>query len=329
MSRFADPKYLHGGSTFASVTIVPAPDVPTLTAPSTSAARVGDTITVSATTTDSPTRVDWILYSTSPDVDGTVIATDSTISFSQSWTIASSVGNYSLIARSVNGGGHTDSSAISFTVFPNTVAFWFDADDLSATPVTSWGHVVTLTEATNPPTYEATGWNGKKSVLFNGSNNRLTGSSSLGSGNDVAFYGVYAVQRVATTANRTGWSFGNSGSASPFFEGFVNATPSFAWRKQDDTAAGASRANTAANTNRNIFSLSMSGTALDTWINGSVDLSAVALNVGVTTLDQFTLGCLRTNTSTQFANVRFRRGVFGTGTLDSSTRGVLETWANG
>lgn len=63
----------------------------------------------------------------------------------------------------------------------NIVAGW-DAADLSATPVASWvdasGNGFTLTEATNQPSWNATGGpNSQPSVLFDGVNDMLTNTS--------------------------------------------------------------------------------------------------------------------------------------------------------
>lgn len=90
---------------------------PTTTSPSPDATLInGETITVSATTTDTPDRIDWVVDRTGPGTGGTIIATDASSPYSQSYLVALSVGAHTLVARSVKGALNTDSAELAFTI---------------------------------------------------------------------------------------------------------------------------------------------------------------------------------------------------------------------
>ena len=52
-----------------------------------------------------------------------------------------------------------------------------------------------------------------------------------------------------------------------------------------------------------IFAMNFKGTTVDGWRNGTKVRSGLALDFGAATFTQFTLGCLRTNTNTNFAEM--------------------------
>jgi len=83
------------------------PPKPVLTAPLNAPLFNGVATTVSATVAGTIDRIDWVL---DPGIGETVVATDSTAPYSQSWTPTGIVdGNHTLVARSVRGAQHTDS----------------------------------------------------------------------------------------------------------------------------------------------------------------------------------------------------------------------------
>jgi hypothetical protein len=91
-----------------------APAKPTLTAPAAGNLPIGDSTTLSATSTDVDlTRIDWIL---DPSGAATVIGTDSASPYSQSWTTAGSAGAHTIVARAVRNGISTDSDPVSVTL---------------------------------------------------------------------------------------------------------------------------------------------------------------------------------------------------------------------
>lgn len=117
------PGTIAGIPTHAGLTRIPdsgagsPPAVPTLTAPvANGAANLfnGVAVTVAATTSDSPDRIDWVL---DPSGAATIVATDSAAPFSQSWTPTGvSDGSHTLIARAVNAFGSTDSAPLTIVV---------------------------------------------------------------------------------------------------------------------------------------------------------------------------------------------------------------------
>jgi hypothetical protein len=95
-----------------------APAVPTLTAPAPGATvYTGIGATVSATSTDGDlTRIDWVL---DPGGSETVVATDSTSPYSQTWTIGTTIallGAHTLVARAIRGPQSQNSTPISITI---------------------------------------------------------------------------------------------------------------------------------------------------------------------------------------------------------------------
>lgn len=185
-----------------------APAKPTLTAPAdASSIAIGLGTTVSATTTDTIDRIDWVLDRSGPGTGGTIIATDSTASYSQTWTVASALGSHTLVARAVRGGEVTDSDPINITisddpalVFGAAAALWLTARqevfEATSDPaedgdtVAIWGNVGAstfsdATEATNPPTYRATGGpSSNPAIEFDGTNDQMVGTITGSSSGD-------------------------------------------------------------------------------------------------------------------------------------------------
>lgn len=134
----------------------PPPAVPVLTAPATGT-NVFNTIavTVSATSTDLDLdRIDWVLDSV------TVVATDATSPYSQSWTPTGiTPGDHTLLARAIRAGQQTDSATITLhvgEVFSNLVTsvpvlrLWqtdFEVTDAGGGLCSSWGDVLSANAA--------------------------------------------------------------------------------------------------------------------------------------------------------------------------------------
>lgn len=171
--------------TVAGASVV-APDAPTLTAP-TEAADIYDgvavTLTATVTAGQVPDRIDFVLDA--GEVGETVVATDSTSPYSQSWTPSGvSAGAHTLTARFVYGSGSVDSAAVNVVLFDPTVitglVAWYDPAAAYITKdgsnnVTAWANRagsggatwdLTLVPSTKPVWGATAGRNGGAGVTF-------------------------------------------------------------------------------------------------------------------------------------------------------------------
>lgn len=104
-------------SAVACVDVVDASAVvptPTLTAPANNVFLAqGQSVTVSATVDGDVDRIDWVL---NPGMSETVVATDSSSPYSQTWVASQATGAHTLVARAWVGASSQDSDPIDLTI---------------------------------------------------------------------------------------------------------------------------------------------------------------------------------------------------------------------
>lgn len=190
-----------------------------------------------------------------------------------------------------------------------------------------------LSGSSQRPAYEATGWNGRPSILFDGLTNYMHahGLAASVTGTDTPFTIVLAAQlvTVGTVAgyNRAVWCFGRAGNDSPLC-GFtiLDGTPDGAMSRRDDANTLRQRAQASAlTTSRATYTHKFTGThvaertnsVLDANLNG-VASPAAEVDVGLLTLDTFSVGCAVRATTAWLSNVRLGGMLVYAGALDDA-----------
>ncbi len=179
------------------------------------------------------------------------------------------------------------------------------AASADADPVGEWPNVgsggVNLTQATagdrGTLKTAANGINSLSVVRFDGVSDFLAGDGANAtpfSGDDVA-HTLYCVFRLVNVAGTYGFfGFGNSADADSLHYIRSDAATSYTVLRRDDAGSLNSRTGGTPNTNAHVLSLVFTGTVVTVRLDG-IQLVSNTLNVGLTTLDRFTLGGLRRN----------------------------------
>lgn len=225
------------------------------------------------------------------------------------------------------------------TILGSALLAWFRADlgiTLNGSNVSAWadqsgnGHHLIQNTATNQPAFEAAGLGGKPSVLFDGVDNYLvSAASALGAacgGNDQPVSLIMAYHLVSATANDTFWSFTNTADADSVLRIITAAGPTARSDKGADDGGFVSAAGTIvlATTEAHVHSFVHSGTAVSTWIDGTIDTNNQALNVNVTNFDRFILGAQAPTLF--FNNARYAEVVISASALSTAKRQAIEDY---
>jgi hypothetical protein len=132
-------------------------------------------------------------------------------------------------------------------------------------------------------------------------------------GEDLPMTVAMAVQAVSTPANDTSErfiSFSNTANADTQFSigmGDVSGTDRWRITRDDDAGTGPTNVDdvTGADTNPHILIVVFHGTTVDLWVDGVLEQNGVALNLGVQTINEITIGAANRNDSeTEHANFR-------------------------
>lgn len=212
-----------------------------------------------------------------------------------------------------------------------------DASDLALADganVSAWGTLQSFTASSNFPTFEATGYNGKPSVKFNGTTQFLTGpaAAAIGNGNSAAFSLVIAFQEI-TEAVGAFFSSGRTSTTASIYR--VGRTGAVVWGSVATNDAGTTNTGFGSqtpDTNRHVISIVCTGGGAATvsqWIDDVLDVNAASFVLGQTTLNEATLGCANTNGSQSlFANIRIRKWALFNTASSTANRQMTQFWAN-
>ena len=173
---------------------------------------------------------------------------------------------------------------------------WIDPDTYALTALT-----------TARPTYEVLGWGGvSPSMLLNGTAQRMICDAIADelTGLRKPWSLVMAIQWVAHTATRVALSLGNSDEAVPLMSLASDGASHIDIERQDEWGVTDTALGTADTSARCIYGLSFDGKLVSTHVNETKELDAEDIEVGNLPLDQFTIGSLRTDSETLFANIR-------------------------
>lgn len=219
------------------------------------------------------------------------------------------------------------------TYDPANLLTWLDANDLVLGTGTAWtaksGSNGTLVGS---PTV-SDGWTGsRRMVTLDGASQYLTCNAvaSAISGEDKPFSIALVYQFTANTAAYYGlWAFNRASSANTKLEFYKLNTVGGAFQQynQDDGAGTASANAGTSGTTARVLVCSYTGTAFSSWFNGAITHNAAPANVGVRTLNLFTIGALRRGgTAGIFAPMRlcevvvWSSAIGGTGAAAEYTR---------
>lgn len=237
-------------------------------------------------------------------------------------------------------GATSSSVGDPLSILGSAIKQWVRADQgiTTATGVTNWadlsGNGNDFQQATgiNQPAFEAAGFNGRPSVLFDGTNDVMTCSSSLAAtlpgGTDTPF-SLYIEGQFVTTSSATPvmWSGGRSSAANPTIDLFYNNTGTV-WtvNKRDDAGTLVSVTGGTRDTNRHLFEIHHTGIAVTLVVDGVDIFTDSAQNVGAMTLDRLGLGALVINTVTLFCNCRIAELVMANAVSTAPQRADMRTY---
>jgi hypothetical protein len=199
-----------------------------------------------------------------------------------------------------------------------TLKGWWRADQgiTQVTGVSQWddisgnGNHLTQASGTAQPTFEAGGYNGQPSLLFDGTNDYMlaNGIAALFTGNDIPMT-VYIVYEIVSNiaASPVPWGLGNSNDATHHF--FFNFTFTGGDARYNRCGSGSavqltSGGSLAINT-KYVQRTFYSGTATTGRFNGTQFYGAAAQNTVAIAVDRFSVGALLLNdVVTNFGNMR-------------------------
>lgn len=178
-----------------------------------------------------------------------------------------------------------------------TIAVPGDPLGYAADPVGGFHYL----QATNGsrPTLSLVG--GQRVASFDGTASRLhfDGLSALFTGSNPVFTVVAVVRSSSFSAVRCWFSLGRSSSAQPFHTGQFGSVPDHRHQRRADGGTSGSLIGGKPTLNTwHLVVLRMNGTWGDTWVDGR-RVAQGSLDVQPATLNQATLGALRTDTNSQ------------------------------
>ncbi len=216
---------------------------------------------------------------------------------------------------------------------------WYRGDlgiTLNGTTVSAWadqsgnGNHLTQGVALSQPLYEAAGFGGKPSVLFDGSNDTLvgTGASLLGvQGNDLPFTMVAAYAHLTKDGSfRSHWGWDANGVTQDQMilvdSGGIGST---FWQRHDDvtqlqTAFLTNADNTPA---PHVVSTVFAGTTISGWQDGALKANGLGLNTASVDVTQFRLSV---GGGGAFSNDRWGELVIYNRALTTDERRQLEVY---
>lgn len=183
----------------------------------------------------------------------------------------------------------------------------------------------------NQPLYEAAGFNGFKSILFDGSSDWMGLSDGTlcahVTGTDKPYTIAFALQHVSITSNDVWFAFDeNAGTSRDVF--YETAPTSLSHNRVDD-ASGVFGGGLTANldTSARRYVIVYSGTTTEIF-KDNVSIGSVACNAGAATFDRFTIGAQRIagGAASSFSNIRIAEIVVYDTALGVADRASLDAY---
>jgi hypothetical protein len=146
------------------------------------------------------------------------------------------------------------------------------------------------------PTFDATAWSGRPALLFDGAASFLTTTSgtllSAVNGADAPFSAFFTLQldSAAPEHGLCQWSDGGN-SLSQLRTNSTGAAEQLRYQRRDSGGTSVTRTGTVTlATEKARLAYIFSGTAITTYVNGTIDLNASACDVGAMAFTEFYLG---------------------------------------
>jgi hypothetical protein len=233
------------------------------------------------------------------------------------------------------------SDIIKLPVVTGLVA-WFDmADNTSYTnsagfisAITNKASGVSWTEATNRPTFSATGFNGMPCMDFDGTND-LIGSTESAVYTALANSNAYTIFTVASLDVADDiqviFSVANSANATNGSKRWgINNTGAGRWTSvttNDAAAASVVDSTSSDNLVTNILEWYSPGTTVSLQVNGAAaDPNAVSQNPGTLTPNRAAIGCRYSSTPTTFFNGKVAEIIIYNNNLNSTDRNIIRRY---
>lgn len=219
---------------------------------------------------------------------------------------------------------------------------WLRADlgiTLNDADVSGWadqsgeGNDLSQGTAADQPVYNASDadYNGRPSVEADGVSEYLLGSGSTlvsaASGTDTPWTVILAGHVEDTDATMALYSWGTSTGANGWhYVGSQTAGEVTASRRADDTVGNVNQSGSTAVNAACVFSTVFTGTAVSTYVNGTVDIDGAAQDVGAVSCDQFALFARARSTPSFFATGTIAEVVVYAGALSDADRTTVENY---
>lgn len=237
-------------------------------------------------------------------------------------------------------GGGSAPAATPLTVLGSVAKLWLRGDmgiTLSAGGgVSAWfdqsGYANDFFQPLDSPqaAYEATGYAGKPSILFDGVDDNLVNTTlgaTLPGGLDTPFSLYMPVQYVTAPANATVFGAGHHSDTSPYLFVYYNTTgPVFSVNKRDNANTLKSVSGGAASLNRTLLEVHHDGAANCVIAANGVESGPLDLNVGNGTLSRLSLGALVRTATTSLANARIAEVVLAGAVSSAGERAAMRTY---
>ena len=212
--------------------------------------------------------------------------------------------------------------------------FWFDFADTSAQNMTQSGGLVssvwnkagslvaTASQGTTgkQPTIGAI--NGRSALDFNGTSTLLNADAlaAIFSGSDKPFtiFSVSECDAPSSGLQSSIWAFGYSGSTSQFQSQVYQNSLNISNRRDDAGTIAGSFAPAIAGVN--VSCIIFTGTTISSYTNTTVNYANTAMDVGVLTLDKFTIGATSRTAEQHFFDGRIGEIIGYEGAMNNTER---------
>lgn len=177
------------------------------------------------------------------------------------------------------------------------VGYWLDQSG-SANDI-AWNDSLAVNVC---PTFRGGIQNGLPMILFDGVNDFLRSNLLAGylDGADAATTIAIVFKKTGNVGGDTLWAGGSSTTTTPFNLLQTNAATNYRIYKRDDASSLVAQTGGTPDTSTHVAICRQNGTTVDIWLDGTQIVTAGAFNVGVMTIDNFSLGAWIHTTSQDY-----------------------------
>jgi hypothetical protein len=207
-----------------------------------------------------------------------------------------------------------------------------DGGEVASWPASNAADAAATGIATARPLYIASSIGGFPAARFDGVNDMLksVGAAVIAAltGTDTPNTVLAVLKKNGNTGNQILWGASKASSAVAFHSMRDTGATGLAFLRRDDasTLVQPAQGLTINDTNPHVITFVFTGTAGTGYKDGTAGTAGIALNVGVTTLDQFTIGARDggAGTATEPASVDIAEIMVFAGALSTGNRQLIE-----